>query len=1018
MSRRTRTPIRLASLASLALLSACGGDDGADGFTSAPTAGQDDPADDSAGDDASTAARLFLEIVDDAGLPVPHAQITLPQPEVALLRRPPTALRATAETRGGKTVFRADSAGHIRLDDLPTGRFVVRVDAPGYTSATVVRDLPAAVQTGARVTLLRLPAPQKFQAETGASLRSGAAKVDIPAGVVDEDGNPVFGEVAATIVPIDPNKGLQTMPGPLDAITADGAPATLESFAMVEVSLWQGERRLQLAPGTTATLELTLPATYAGRPVEERLTEGLEVPAWWFDLDVGVWREEGVGVVHRDLETGELSWRVEVAHFTNWNMDNPITEHSCFNVTVLDGDGNPVDGAHVRAEGIGYNGVSELVTDASGKGCLAIMIGKQATLYVSDANYQPIGEPQIIQAKDTWGACGNAMGEPCQDVVIDFGGKGQLCNPGDFEACAYTGPIGTKDVGACVAGSNYCAVDGMTWLGCAGETLPVPEVCDPPGVDDNCDGELDNCGGTPCNPGDTKDCYGDADDDPPHGKNIGTCKPGLLHCVGGFMSNECIGDVLPVDEVCDSFDDHDCDGNPGCGNGIGELHDVGKAANSTNAILDIAGAPNGDIYLLGIANGAVEFSVDAYLNIGDGKPHLFLLRTANNFAPLWIKDLGTAFTGEVELEMGQGGEPVIAGIYDAAFALDQVCQFQQAATSGLAWARFENSPNTPAKCIAGAGVAGGFTTLVGVDLDITSGGGMLLTGAYDSFVMWLENNQILQAPNGGVFVAKLSKEGTLANGWIHNIDTRVAASSPLLPAAAYAPDGTVFVQAAYASGAPGMPAVNGSKELFWRRLDSAGAPVWTRQVDLASFDQVVAGSAVAVGPDGMPVFVGGLNGTAKLVGSSHVLGISGKLTSYIAKADGDGNILWTHSLTASLQSNPAPSLRYAANVAVDSANRIAFTGNFSDITIEGMPMATLGGLDMITIKYDPVTGDSYWANRVGGTLNDYAACIAYDNLGQVLVGGSFLSDPLNFANQVIPNGIPGTARAVALRWQP
>jgi|GEM_PF-5438587 len=91
---------------------------------------------------------------------------------------------------------------------------------------------------------------------------------------------------------------------------------------------------------------------------------------------------------------------------------------------------------------------------------------------------------------------------------------------------------------------------------------PATETCN--GVDDDGDGDVDeDC---TCVPGDEQACYsGPADT-----AGVGRCAFGVQACdAGGEFSTwgECVGDTLPIPEVCDGAIDDDCDGvvDNGCG---------------------------------------------------------------------------------------------------------------------------------------------------------------------------------------------------------------------------------------------------------------------------------------------------------------------------------------------------------------------------------------------------------------------------------------------------------------------
>ncbi len=122
------------------------------------------------------------------------------------------------------------------------------------------------------------------------------------------------------------------------------------------------------------------------------------------------------------------------------------------------------------------------------------------------------------------------------------------CKRGEIANC-----ILSNLKGICRNGIKICIRVGKTyrWSSCKLKNNPVKEKCN--GLDDDCDGSIDeDCD---CKPGTKRDCYGG----PKNTAGVGRCKRGVQYCESNGKYGRCIGEVLPVNELCNGIDD-DCDG--------------------------------------------------------------------------------------------------------------------------------------------------------------------------------------------------------------------------------------------------------------------------------------------------------------------------------------------------------------------------------------------------------------------------------------------------------------------------
>gem|GEM_PF-1691990 len=442
-----------------------------------------------------------------------------------------------------------DSQGNALFEGIAAGSSVAQVRAPGFAAGTLSVELDEGAHASALATLKPLTPPVVFNASEDATIIADQIQVAIPAGSLrDENGQPVTGAAEISFAPIDPTTDeIESAPGPLEAIAAAGEePVSLESGYMAEIALSQNGRPLQLAPGATAAITFPLSGDFAASSAP-----GDVIPAWWFDAEAGVWREDGAGIVEESpTEPGKLIWTAEVSHFTSWNCDKPFVTQSCLNVLVMDEDGRPLPGRTVTVRGMNYSYVRTLTTRSNGTVCVPARRGYTSRVSVGtwwSTHASTVVTPTVNAT------CGRSG---CMQVTLRV--PVPCGTPGTVQACAYSGPAGTNSVGACKAGYRVC--NGLTWGACTGQVTPTPEVCNN-AKDEDCDGQINNGCPVRCTHGSTESCY----TGPAGTGNVGQCLAGRRTCVNGAWGS-CTGEVKPAAESCKTPGDDDCDGlsNEGC----------------------------------------------------------------------------------------------------------------------------------------------------------------------------------------------------------------------------------------------------------------------------------------------------------------------------------------------------------------------------------------------------------------------------------------------------------------------
>jgi hypothetical protein len=248
---------------------------------------------------------------------------------------------ATVQAGGSSTT--TDKYGYFEISNVQVVKnaAVVTVSKPGYFNGIKTFIASAGHSGFFRIKLLPKTIQGNFDAATGGTVTlTNGLSFTFPAGAVvlaSSTSTAYTGQVSVAAQWLNPtaNDIHQTMPGDLRGLDSLGFMRVLTTYGMSATELTgAGGELLQIATGKKATISFPISsAANASAPSN--------IPLWYFDETIGLWKEQGNAVKSGSTYVGEVS------HFSWWNCDLPnATVPLIFN--VVDGTGQPVSGVYVN----------------------------------------------------------------------------------------------------------------------------------------------------------------------------------------------------------------------------------------------------------------------------------------------------------------------------------------------------------------------------------------------------------------------------------------------------------------------------------------------------------------------------------------------------------------------------------------------------------------------------------------------------------------------------------------------
>jgi len=280
----------LLSVLCLGLLAACGGG-GGDASPPPPS-----PA------TRAATATVAVTVIDTQGRFVAGATVASPSGSDNSNAGGVASLPVATGSEQLLTVTKDGFAEQVRPLTVPDGR-----GADALQVMLVERDAPvtiAAIENG------------------GSADGRDGVKVTFPAGaLVDGAGNAVTGAIQMQMTPLDVSAiDAAAFPGAFEGVPSGGARAAIISYGTAELLPLQNGRKLQLAAGKSAQIELPIYA--AVHQDGSAVAIGETIALWSLDAATGVWAQEGSGtVVASAASPSGRALRATISHFSWWNGD-------------------------------------------------------------------------------------------------------------------------------------------------------------------------------------------------------------------------------------------------------------------------------------------------------------------------------------------------------------------------------------------------------------------------------------------------------------------------------------------------------------------------------------------------------------------------------------------------------------------------------------------------------------------------------------------------------------------------
>jgi len=392
-----------------------------------------------------------------------------------------------------------------------------------------------------------------------------------------------------------------------------------------------------------------------------------------------------------------------------------------------------------------------------------------------------------------------------------------------------------------------------------------------------------------------------------------------------------------------------------------------------DAARDIAVAPSGDSYVVGVFDGEMIAGTTKIKAAGDGtKSDAFLVQIGADGKLGWVKTWGAKRDDTANGIAIHGDTIVVVGNYLDEISLGEV-PHKAVGSDDLYVAAFSAKDGS----VKWLWTAGGIDSDGANTVAATPDGGWVVGGSF-SDVIDLPTGHLKSKGGTDAFLVKLAATGDLE--WVKQFGGHY---NDTISHLAVDGQGNIIVQGQFKDttdwGGKPLKAGGGSdNDVVLAKYNANGDHLWSQRFGDVMND--VAGG-VAVDPNGNITMVGSFDRRISF-GDGDEHKANGESDIFVAHFDGDGKLAWAHTWGAERED-------IAFGVAADSAGNIVTSGYFQGkIDFGKGELKSKGNKDVFVAKLDKA-GGIVWAQSFGDHDHDQGRGVAVDDKGAAYVTGLY-----------------------------